>query len=212
MNPTTHFAFADFARAIENLENSFRNEADRYLLLTGETGVGKDVIANAIHLGSPRRDGPFIPVNCGAIPDSLLDSELFGHEKGAFTDAKTDRVGCFELADRGIRVLAVAPWMIETPGVRFHMGGLADVGIEPDRGYIPVGDYYQTSVPGIFAIGDVIATPQLAHVASKEGEIAVEYMAGHKPEPRVDPHVIPNAVYCEPQVASFGLTEEKAEP
>ena len=57
------------------------------VLLTGETGVGKDVIANAIHLGSPRREGPFIPVNCGAIPDSLIDSELFGHEKGAFTGA-----------------------------------------------------------------------------------------------------------------------------
>ena len=58
------------------------------VLLTGETGVGKDVIANAIHLGSPRRDGPFIPVNCGAVPETLLDSELFGHEK----DRKSTRL------------------------------------------------------------------------------------------------------------------------
>jgi len=75
------------------------------VLLTGETGVGKDVIANAIHLGSPRRDGPFIPVNCGAIPESLLDSELFGHEKGAFTGALSRRRGRFERADSGTILL-----------------------------------------------------------------------------------------------------------
>ena len=71
------------------------------VLLTGETGAGKDVIANAIHRGSPRRDGPFIPVNCGAIPDSLLDSELFGHEKGAFTGALSRKRGRFERAHEG---------------------------------------------------------------------------------------------------------------
>jgi transcriptional regulator with GAF, ATPase, and Fis domain len=75
------------------------------VLLTGETGVGKDVIANAIHLGSPRRDGPFIPVNCGAIPESLLDSELFGHEKGAFTGALSQKRGRFERADQGTILL-----------------------------------------------------------------------------------------------------------
>ncbi len=71
------------------------------VLLTGETGAGKDVVANAIHLGSPRRDGPFIPVNCGAIPETLLDSELFGHEKGAFTGALSMKRGRFERADKG---------------------------------------------------------------------------------------------------------------
>jgi transcriptional regulator with GAF, ATPase, and Fis domain len=75
------------------------------VLLTGETGVGKDVIANAIHLGSPRRDGPFIPVNCGAIPDSLIDSELFGHEKGAFTGALAQKRGRFERANKGTILL-----------------------------------------------------------------------------------------------------------
>ena len=75
------------------------------VLLTGETGVGKDVIANAIHLGSPRREGPFIPVNCGAIPDSLLDSELFGHEKGAFTGALSRKRGRFERANGGTILL-----------------------------------------------------------------------------------------------------------
>jgi transcriptional regulator with GAF, ATPase, and Fis domain len=75
------------------------------VLLTGETGVGKDVIANAIHLNSPRRDGPFIPVNCGAIPDALLDSELFGHEKGAFTGALSQKRGRFERANKGTILL-----------------------------------------------------------------------------------------------------------
>jgi transcriptional regulator with GAF, ATPase, and Fis domain len=75
------------------------------VLLSGETGAGKDVIANAIHLGSPRRDGPFIPVNCGAIPDTLLDSELFGHEKGAFTGALARKRGRFERASGGTILL-----------------------------------------------------------------------------------------------------------
>jgi len=75
------------------------------VLLMGETGVGKDVIANAIHLSSPRCEGPFIPVNCGAIPDSLLDSELFGHEKGAFTGALSQKRGRFERANKGTILL-----------------------------------------------------------------------------------------------------------
>ena len=71
------------------------------VLLLGETGVGKDVIANAIHYSSARKDGPFIKVNCGAIPETLLDSELFGHEKGAFTGALSQKRGRFERADHG---------------------------------------------------------------------------------------------------------------
>ena len=71
------------------------------VLLLGETGVGKELIANAIHYLSPRRDGPFIVVNCGAIPETLIDSELFGHEKGAFTGAITQKRGRFERANRG---------------------------------------------------------------------------------------------------------------
>jgi transcriptional regulator with GAF, ATPase, and Fis domain len=71
------------------------------VLLLGETGVGKDVIANAIHFSSPRKDGPFVKVNCGAIPETLLDSELFGHEKGAFTGALSQKRGRFERSDKG---------------------------------------------------------------------------------------------------------------
>jgi len=74
---------------------------DSPAMLLGETGVGKEVIANAIHYTSPRKNGPFIKVNCGAIPDTLFDSELFGHEKGAFTGATTRKRGFFERAHQG---------------------------------------------------------------------------------------------------------------
>ena len=71
------------------------------VLLFGETGTGKELIANAIHSFSPRHNGPLIKVNCGAIPDTLIDSELFGHEKGAFTGAIAQQRGRFERADGG---------------------------------------------------------------------------------------------------------------
>lgn len=74
---------------------------DANVMLTGETGVGKEVIANAIHYASARRNGPFIKVNCGAFTESLLDSELFGHEKGAFTGAMQGKRGRFERAHKG---------------------------------------------------------------------------------------------------------------
>ncbi len=76
-------------------------QLDSPVLLLGETGVGKEVIANAIHQYSDRRNGPFIKVNCGAIPETLMDSELFGHEKGAFTGAVSQKRGRFERADNG---------------------------------------------------------------------------------------------------------------
>jgi sigma-54 specific flagellar transcriptional regulator A len=71
------------------------------VLILGESGTGKELIAKAIHQNSSRVDKPFIPVNCGAIPTELLESELFGHEKGAFTSAIATRIGRFELADGG---------------------------------------------------------------------------------------------------------------
>lgn len=88
--------------------------------------------------------------------------------------------------------------------------GLDTVGVVTKNGYITVGDYYQTSVPGVYAIGDVVASPLLAHVASREGEIAVEYIAGLDPVPKIDPDTIPSAIYTEPQIGSFGFTEKKA--
>ncbi len=76
-------------------------DTDSTVLITGESGTGKELIAHAIHYASDRKDGPFIPVNCAAIPEELLESELFGHEKGAFTHAIKTRIGRFELANKG---------------------------------------------------------------------------------------------------------------
>ncbi|NDD91737.1 sigma-54-dependent Fis family transcriptional regulator [bacterium] len=77
------------------------SSGDSTVLLTGESGTGKELIARRIHLQSDRSSGPFIRINCAAIPESLMESELFGHERGAFTGAVTSKPGRFELADRG---------------------------------------------------------------------------------------------------------------
>ena len=75
------------------------------VLITGETGSGKEILARTLHQLSPRADRPFVAINCSAIPESLMESEIFGHEKGAFTGAAERRIGCFELADGGTLLL-----------------------------------------------------------------------------------------------------------
>ncbi len=91
------------SRSIQNVRAMMSQVAERdvTVLILGESGTGKEVVARNLHYHSPRRDKPFVPVNCGAIPAELLESELFGHEKGAFTGAINARAGRFELAEGG---------------------------------------------------------------------------------------------------------------
>lgn len=100
------FSFEGIIGKSAEMEKIFRllpvlAETDSSILITGETGTGKDLIAEAIHRASPRAKGPFIKVNCGALPETLLESELFGHVKGAFTGAVNDKPGRFRLANNG---------------------------------------------------------------------------------------------------------------
>src|SRR2546428_14033541 len=86
----------EIKRTVESIADT-----DATILLRGESGVGKDLVARAIHAASQRHQGPFIKVSCAAIPHGLLESELFGHEKGAFTGAHRRRFGQFEYANNG---------------------------------------------------------------------------------------------------------------
>jgi transcriptional regulator with PAS, ATPase and Fis domain len=90
-------------RAVRLIEKAAPTDASA--ILSGESGTGKELAARLLHSLSPRRDRPFLAINCGAIPESLMESELFGHERGAFTGADRRRVGCFELANSGTLLL-----------------------------------------------------------------------------------------------------------
>jgi DNA-binding NtrC family response regulator len=100
------YKFENFIGDSQQMNRVFRiiekvADTDSTILILGESGTGKELVARAIHYHSRRRDKPLVPVNCGAIPEDLLESELFGHEKGAFTHAIKTRIGRFELADGG---------------------------------------------------------------------------------------------------------------
>jgi two-component system, NtrC family, response regulator len=92
---------SDIMQNIHRMIAKIAQDDKATVLIQGETGTGKEIIARAIHQTSPRKDAPFIVVNCAAIPDGLMESEFFGHEKGAFTGATTAKPGRFELANRG---------------------------------------------------------------------------------------------------------------
>jgi two-component system response regulator AtoC len=93
----TSKAMKDLMQVVENVAKGNNTT----VLVEGESGTGKELIANMIHQLSPRKSQPFMEINCGSLPEQLLESELFGHERGAFTDAKTQKRGLFELADGG---------------------------------------------------------------------------------------------------------------
>jgi len=88
-------------RRIISISKKIAKTETTTILLLGESGTGKDIFARSIHNESNRKDGPFVTINCSALPETLLESELFGHEKGAFTDAKTMKKGLFEIAENG---------------------------------------------------------------------------------------------------------------
>ena len=134
-------------------------------------------------------------------------------------DTKLDKL---ERTDQGIRVSGKTskgePVTLEAEMLLVAVGrmpytaglGLEGTKIKVEKGFIQVNEYMQTAEPGVYAIGDVVPTPLLAHLASKEGIVAVEHIAGHKDVRPINLRTVPNCTYCDPEIASVGLTEAQA--
>lgn len=136
-------AIVGSSKAIKEIKDLITRVADadvKVILIEGESGVGKELIAKAIHGSGKRANGPFIAINCASVPETLLESELFGYEKGAFTDAKATKQGLIELADSGTLFLdeiGDMPMTIQAKMLRFleerkvrRVGGLADISVD----------------------------------------------------------------------------------
>jgi DNA-binding NtrC family response regulator len=119
-----------FLRAIEPLPAIAKSSAT--VLISGETGTGKELAARAIHYLSPRAAFPFVAINCGALPDTLLEDELFGHERGAFTDARSRRIGMIAQAEKGTLFLDEVDALTRAAQVTL-------LRVLQDKGYRPVG-------------------------------------------------------------------------
>jgi len=130
------------------------------VLISGESGTGKELVAQTLHKLSPRANAPYVPINCAAIPDTLLESELFGHEKGAFTGAIERRQGCFELADHGTLFLDEIAEM--TPSTQVKL-----LRVLQERSFRRVGGKHEQAVD----IRIVAATNQDPPAAVKDGKL-----------------------------------------
>jgi DNA-binding NtrC family response regulator len=130
------------------------------VLIWGESGTGKELVAQTIHQLSPRAHQPFVPINCAAIPETLLESEIFGHEKGAFTGAYDRREGCFELADRGTLFLDEIAEM--TPATQVKL-----LRVLQERKFRRLGGRHEQSVD----VRVIAATNAIPHEAAKSGKL-----------------------------------------
>ena len=141
----TAHSFDEIVGKSENMQQMFAlmqraAESDITALISGESGTGKELVARAIHANSPRKSGPFVTVNCAAIPETLIESELFGHERGAFTGATTKRIGKFEHANRGtifFDEIGDMQWVLQAKLLRVlqerqiqRVGGTANIPID----------------------------------------------------------------------------------
>ena len=114
------------------------SHVDTTVLIRGESGTGKELVARAIHLNSPRKNGDFVAINCAAIPDDLLESELFGHEKGAFTGAEERKIGKFQVANKGTLFLdEIAELKPDTQAKLLR--------VLQERKFIPVGSHREVT-------------------------------------------------------------------
>ena len=129
------------------------------VLISGETGTGKELFARAIHYASPRRAHPFVPVNCGALPDTLFENELFGHEKGAYTDASTAGVGLISMANKGSLFLDEVDSLSLASQAKL-------LRVLQDREYRPLGS--QRSVKANIRIVAAANTPLAERVSARE--------------------------------------------
>jgi transcriptional regulator with PAS, ATPase and Fis domain len=144
-------------RAVHTLINKIAN-SNSTILITGESGTGKELAARAIHELSPRHEQPFVPVNCGAIPEELLESELFGHVRGAFTGAVNSRQGRFQLANGGTLFLDEIGEM--SPKLQVKL-----LRVLQERQFEPVGSDRAVHVD----VRVVAATNRDLHIAVREG-------------------------------------------
>ena len=143
---------AAFTRALQHLATMARGDAT--VLVCGETGTGKELVARAIHYMGERAAFPFVPVNCGALPDTLLEAELFGHERGAFTDARERRTGLVAQAHRGTLFLDEVDSL--TPRAQVALLRLLQ-----DRTLRPLGSGRETQVDVRFVAASNASLPEM---------------------------------------------------